>query len=197
MGVCAPRALSRTRSTRPPPASLATAAPAPPGSPAPTARPGRAKNHLSGARLGSAEEPAPSVPGEVFNVQVVHAPRPAGPCVCKGCAVWEAGDGGPRARWWGTFSFSSYALEGCDKAARGRGGQLPPLGLRPALSKLRSSVGTVGGIRGGIVRGAGRAALPAGRSTGRTLGAGSRGVSRAPGSRQKAWGRCEGWDDGM
>lgn len=67
------------------------------------AKPRSARAGSLGARRGSSGEPAPCVPGEGFSVLVAPAPSPAGPCVCRGCAVWESGDGGLRARWSNTF----------------------------------------------------------------------------------------------
>lgn len=52
-----------------------------------------------GAGGGRSEDPAPIVPGGESKVQVTPALCPARPRVCLGRGVWEAGDGGLRARW--------------------------------------------------------------------------------------------------
>ena len=93
----------------------------------------------------------------------------------------------PRGR---AFSFLSNPLAGSNKAAGGREVSCRPAACDRPLLTLGGSVGAAGSIGGDVASWAWCVAFPAGRSWRRTFGAGSQGVSWAPGSFKEAWGRA-------
>lgn len=124
--------------------------------------------------------PSAPPPRKVFSARVAPAASPAGPCACRGCAVWESGDGGLRARWSDTFLSFPPALRALTRQLEAeRAAAFPrpaPSGLRGECCNCRT------GWRGHCASG------PGCRPPGRTLGAGSRGMSRALGSFEEARG---------